>query len=591
MWIIDRLKPRFWDHDEAEAGPYRHHFDFRQIWKRAMLVTASVALAPLIIWAVAGYRLNQDTIEAELVLRTSQLIKNSWRSTSLFLSERISVLDFIAHDNNFETLNEPARLAAILQNLNKRFGGFTDLGVIDSTGRQQTYVGSHPLAGLDYSRQVWFQEASKRGLYISDSVLGFRNKLHMNFAVRRNLPNGSFFVLRAALDPEQFNELIAQFEVGRMGDAFVINQKGVLQTPSRHYGPALNKIQLRVPEYSPQAQVIVHRNEKNEPIVIGYEYIPETPYILMIVEEKGELIEPWYKLSWAFTGILFVSILLILLVSLAVSTHLVGQIHEADQERVNTLHQVEYANKMVSLGRLASGVAHEINNPLAIINEKAGHIRDIFTLTETYAKDPKLIDLVDSVISTVRRCADVTKGLMDFARHLSVSIQTINLREIIDEVKSILSKETEFRSVTVEVNLSDEIPPFESDRGKLEQIFFNLFNNAIASMKDGGRLEITSKRGNADFALVTFSDSGPGIPESELKYVFEPFFYLKARESGTGLGLSVTYALVQEIGGDISVQSELGKGTRFNVRLPLKVPVEEQQNMREFNAGDETTNN
>ena len=572
MSMINKLKPRFWDHDDAAAGPYRHHFNFRRLWKRSVLATAIVALVPLFIWSLSGYRLNLDTIESELVLRTSQLTSNSWRSVSLFLTERSSVLDFIAHDNSFGALNDPERLAVLLDNLNKRFGGFMDLGLIDSDGMQRMSVGSHRLEGLNYSDRSWFREVLKRGVYIGEVVLGFRNELHLDFAVRRNLPDGSFFVLRAALKPEQFNELIAQFEVGKAGDAFVINHEGVLQTPSRYYGPVLQKIPLEVPEYAAKAQIFKNKSAENEPVAVGYAYIPETPFILMIIKHSGELVQPWYKTRWAFTAILATSILAILLVTLAVATHLVDQIHEADQERVNTLHQVEYASKMVSLGRLASGVAHEINNPLAIINEKAGHIKDIFTLSETYKQDPKLIGLVDSVIATVKRCAEVTKGLLDFARHLNVSRQTINLIEIINEVKGVLAKEAEYRCIAVEVDVADGIPAFESDRGKLEQIFFNLFNHAFAAMKDGGRLKIGAKRADDDFISITFSDSSRGIPEAELRNIFEPFFYSKSGASGTGLGLSVTYALVQEVGGDINVQSQLGNGTRFNIRVPLKMP-------------------
>ena len=570
MSILKKLRPHFWDHEDIKAGPYRHHFDFPRIWKRAILVIATVALVPLIIWALAGYRLTMETIETDFVQRTSQLISNSWQSVSLFLTERISVLDFIAHDQPLEKLKDSARLADILDNLNKRFGGFLDLGVIDHNGKQISHIGSHQMEGLDYNRQPWFREVLNHGVFISALVTGYRNEPHIDFAVRRNLPSGSFFVLRAALKPEQLKESIAKIEVGEKGDLFIINHQGVLQTPSRNFGPILNKMQLAVPEYSSKAQVIESTNSNQGRIVIGYAFIPETPYILMMIKQEGEIIQPWYKTGWAFTIILAMSILMILLVTLGVATHLVNQIHEADQERVDTLHQVEYANKMVSLGRLASGVAHEINNPLAIINEKAGHIKDIFTLTATYAKDPKLIDLVDSVIATVKRCAEVTRGLLNFSRHLNLSIQTIHLPEVIDEVKGVLAKETDFRSISVDVKVSEDIPPFESDRGKLEQVFFNLFNNAIGNIKDGGHLEIEARREDSKLISISFSDNGPGLAETDLKHVFEPFFLSKPGESGTGIGLSVTYALVQEIGGSISVESRLGKGTCFTIKLPLK---------------------
>ena len=572
MLILKRLKPAFWNHEDAIGGPYKHHFDFRRIWKRAVLITAIVALVPLVIWAIAGYRLHQDTTEAELKLRTSQLVSNSWRAVSLFLSERLAVLNFIAHDHSFEVLNNSAHLTVVLDNLNKRIGGFADLGIIDRSGRQQTYAGPHRLTGLDYSNEPWFRQVLEEGVYISDVVTGHREEPHLDFAVKRELPDGSFFVLRAAMDAQKFNDLIAQFDVGEKTDAFVINREGVLQTPSRYYGPALKKMPIHLPNYAPNVQVFESKNVKNEGMVIGYAFIPETPFILMIAKLKGELIQPWYKTGWAFTGILTASILMIVLVTLAVATDLVNRIHQADQERVDTLHQAEYSHKMVSLGRLASGVAHEINNPLAIINEKAGHIKDIFTLGETYKEDPKLISLVDAVLATVKRCAEVTRGLLNFARHLNVSIQTINLREIINEVKSVLAKEADFRCITVGVDLAQDIPPFESDRGKLEQIFFNLFNNAIAAMKDGGHLEIKARNADADFISITFSNNGPGIAEADIKYLFEPFFYGKIGGNDTGLDLAVTYALVQEIGGQISVESQLGKGTCFNILLPLKMP-------------------
>ncbi len=582
MGIFDRLRPSFWDHEDVAAGPYKHLFNFRRIWQRAVLVTATVALVPLTITALISYQLNMDTIESEFLLRTSRLVSNSWRSVSLFLSERKSALDFIAHDNTFEALADPVRLTAVLDNLNKRIGGFTDLGVFDHSGILRTYVGSHDLGGLDYSNQAWFREVLERGVYISEVILGFRNEPHLDIAVKRDLPDGPFFVLRAALETGKFNDLITQFEVGEQGDAFIINREGVLQTPSRYCGEVLKKIGLTIPTPSTDTKVFVGNDSKNRKLIIGYTYIPNTPFILMIVKNKGASLQPWYKTPWAFTGFLVTSIMVILLVTFGVATHLVNQIHDADQERVNTLHQVEYANKMASLGRLAAGVAHEINNPLAIINEKAGHIKDIFTLTDSYAQDPKLISLVDSIISTVQRSGDVTKRLLNFAGHLNVSIQTIDLKEIINEVKAVMAKEAEYRCITVQTNLAANIPLFESDRGKLEQVFLNLFNYAFSSMNEGGRFEITAKREGTDFVSITFADNSRGIPEADLKRVFEPFFFTKTGESGTGLGLAVTYALIQEIGGNISVQSQLGKGTRFIVRVPLKMNKKNQSNFCEY---------
>lgn len=537
-----------------------------------MLITATVAVVPLVLTALFSYKLYRDSMESELLLNTSRLVSSSCRSVSLFLSERRAALDFIAHDNTVEMLSDPNRLNGILTNLNKRFGGFTDLGILDSTGLQQTYAGPHGLEGCDYNDQPWFRPAFKRGVYTSEVVLGFRREPHFDLAIKRNLDNGSSFILRAALEAKKIDELMAQFEVGDAGEAFIINQRGILQTPSRFFGEVLKKIDLPVPGPTTKSKVIEKKIPGNKNLIIGYTYIPDTPFILMIAKNKVLPSEAWYKTPWAFTAILAASVLVILMVTLAVTTRLVDQIHAADQERVRTLHQVEYANKMASLGRLAAGIAHELNNPLAIIGEKAGHIKDIFTLTKIYEKDQKLIGLADSIMATVKRSGNVTRRLLNFAGHLNLSIQPIDIREIIDEVSSMLAKEAEYRCISVRLDIGGDIPQFESDRGKLEQIILNLFNYCFASLNEGGYVEVRVELIDTAKIAITFADNGRGIPEEDLNRIFEPFYYTQSGDSGTGLGLAITHALVQEIGGEISVQSRLGQGTRFTIRLPFKAP-------------------
>jgi signal transduction histidine kinase len=242
-----------------------------------------------------------------------------------------------------------------------------------------------------------------------------------------------------------------------------------------------------------------------------------------------------------------------------------------------TLHEVEYSNKMASIGRLAAGVAHEINNPLAVINEKVGLIKDLFTIKDEFKGNRKLIELVDSALSSVDRCGTITKRLLNFARHLDVKIQTVNLNEVIRDVLGFLSKEAEYRSITVSINVPGDIPQFESDRGKLQQVFLNIVNNAFAAVKNGGSIDITAKREGADLISVTFTDDGCGIPGSDLERIFEPFFSTKTRYGGTGLGLSITYGLVQELGGNIGVQSEVGRGSSFVITIPLKMEKKEKK--------------
>jgi signal transduction histidine kinase len=505
------------------------------------------------------------------------VVSNTQRKISFFLSERKAALDFIILDKTYETLQDPVQLGRLLDNMKRGFGGFVDLGVIDSSGCQCTYVGPYQLEGKNYSDQSWYKEVKDRGMHISEVFLGFRQVPHLVIAVRHNFPDGGFFVLRATLDTAQFNELLSELELAGRGDAFIINHEGRLQTPSDFHGKVLEKLSLPVPQYAPQTEVFEGKSSAGRSLIIGYRYISDTPFILMAVKEKRELMKAWSETRLKLIGFLSASVIAIMMVIMGGVTFLVNRIFLADQRRVMALHEVEYANKMASIGRLSAGVAHEINNPLAIIDQKAGLIKDLFMLKKEYAADPKLMDLIDSVLRSVDRCAGITRRLLNFARRIDVNIRAVNLEEIIREVLGFLVKEAEYRSIDVKVDVPADIPMIESDQGRLQEIFLNLINNAFAALSDGGQLSIAARKDGTDRIAVSVTDNGHGISEKDLKRIFEPFFSTKTERGGTGLGLSITYGLVQELGGKISVHSQVGKGTSFIVELPLKLEKKEKK--------------
>jgi two-component system NtrC family sensor kinase len=570
MTWFKRIKPVFWDYLDMTPGPFRHMFNFRRIWKLTVLIMTVVALLPVLSLAIIDYNVTRSAAESEILLRTSRLVSNARRTVSFFLVERKSAIHFLAQDNTYEKLNDPLRLSRILENLKIVFGGFADIGVLDASGQQRNYVGPYHLEGRNYSAQPWFKEALAQGVYVSDVFLGYRKSPHLVVAVKKGLANGDFFVLRATLDTAQFNDLLFQLDTSGLGDAFIINREGVIQTPTRSHGKVFEKLLLPVPEFSDRTQVFETRKANGKPLVVGYAYIPETPYILMIVRQKNDLMQPWLNTRMQLIEFLGLSVVLILVAVFWVATYLVNNIHLADQKRIASLHEAEYANKMASIGRLAAGVAHEINNPLAIINEKAGLIKDIFTFKKTYAEDKKLNGLVDSIIASVERCGTITKRMLNFSRHMDSSIEPVDIKTVIFDVLGFLGKEAQYRCIDVTVDAPEDIPKIESDRGKLQQIFLNIVNNAFAALSDGGKLEISVQKTDTHQVAVTFADNGCGIPEADLNRVFEPFFSTKTHKGGTGLGLSITYNLAHELGGNIQVKSKVNEGTRFTITLPLK---------------------
>ena len=183
---------------------------------------------------------------------------------------------------------------------------------------------------------------------------------------------------------------------------------------------------------------------------------------------------------------------------------------------------------------------------------------------------------MDSIIASVQRCGTITKRLLSFARHLDVTLQPVSVRRIVDEVLGFLHKEAEYRSIEVRFQGGENLPDIVSDRGKLQQVFLNLINNAFQAMNDGGHLAIDIGPEPDGGLSVAVSDDGCGISETDQKRIFEPFYTTKASKGGTGLGLSITYSLVQELGGRVSLVSEVGRGTTFTVRLPAEAPPKQK---------------
>ena len=568
---LENLRPQFLKGERIEAEHFRYLFNYPRLWRVAIILMATVAIVPLICVTIFDYRVTQQALKSEILLRTSRLASNTKRSIAFFLEARKSALDFIVHDNDPEVLRNTDRLKKILVDLDNGFGGFVDLSVIDDRGRQVTYVGPYRLEGKDYSPQAWFQEVVEKGIHISDVFLGYRKLPHLVIAVKYPLEKGSFYILRATIDTEPYYRILSELEVSGSGDAFLINRDGIIQTPTRSAGNVFEKSQLPVPPYSEHTEVYETHAADGVPLIIGYAYIPSTSFVLMIVKKTEQVMQAWYATRIDFISFLVVSIAVILTVILAVATYLVNSVYLTDRKRLMTLHAQEYASKLASIGRLAAGVAHEINNPLAIINEKAGLMKDLLQMKKEAQQDGRLQKETDAIISSVERCGTITKRLLNFARHMDTSRTTISLPELLEEVLGFMGKEAEYRCIGVTVDIPEDIPTLYTDRGKLQQIFLNIINNAFAAMEDGGKLIIKASRVDLNYVAVSIRDTGSGIAPNDLKQIYDPFFSTKTSSGGTGLGLSITYGLVSEIGGQIEVESQVGEGTCFTVKLPLRI--------------------
>jgi two-component system, NtrC family, sensor kinase len=232
-------------------------------------------------------------------------------------------------------------------------------------------------------------------------------------------------------------------------------------------------------------------------------------------------------------------------------------------EKVRLEDQLMQAEKLSSIGLLAAGIAHEVNTPIAGISSYTQML-----LKETPESD-RHRPILQKIEKQTFRAAEIVNGLLNFSRLNDAQFTSLDINQLIHESLALLDHQLQRNHIKVESRLSDALPPVYGNTGKLQQVFVNLLLNAQDAMPYGGELDIQTGMIES-MIVVDISDTGIGISEENLKRIFDPFFTTKTVGKGTGLGLAVTYGIVQEHGGRIFVDSDFGKGTHFRLKLPTR---------------------
>jgi PAS domain S-box-containing protein len=246
-------------------------------------------------------------------------------------------------------------------------------------------------------------------------------------------------------------------------------------------------------------------------------------------------------------------------------------LRDVTEKRMQEL-QLMQAEKLSSIGILAAGVAHEINNPL---NSVAGYAEALLRRLrdeESLAADPRLEDFskyLQVIIRESYRCKDTIECLLSFSRKSDGSVDKVDINKVIQEILELVRHKSRYEKITVSTELQADLPVVIGDPAGLRQVFMNLFMNAHQSIAASGKIEIVTSQADADTIIVTISDSGHGMSKETMDQIWDPFFTTKSTGQGLGLGLAITYNIIKRHGGEISVASIVGEGSTFTVRIPL----------------------
>jgi len=573
---------------------------YQSFSRRMVLILIFVSFTPMVL--VSGIILDEFRVSyrEKIYAHLAELVLKHKQNIDTFLDEKMGDIRFITASFTFEELSDDIFLEKVLEDLRREDATvFEDLGIINEQGRQVSYAGPYQLERADYSNAEWFQRAIETPYYISEVFMGLRGKPHFIVSVRGR-HEGKYWLLRSTIDFVSFNSLVENLRIGRTGFALILNREGEFQTQSVFKavdGDERMLYQLiKKGERRPNGIYILERtmDTGQENIYVGA-FLKDEDWLLIYQQDVDDAFSDLRRAQGIAVLIILMGGLAIVVTALILSKKMVRQVAELDQEKEMMNEQIIETGKLASVGELAAGVAHEINNPVAIMVEEAGWIEDLLEEEDLRESEnlSEFLRALNQIHIQGKRCKEITHKLLSFARKTDSRVHEIDLNELVEEVVGLSAQQARYNNVEIRVDLQEPLPPMRMSPTELQQVLLNLINNALYAMDGrGGVIDVVTRR-KEDHVLIEVSDTGPGIPEANLGRIFDPFFTTKPVGKGSGLGLSICYGIIKKMDGDIDVRSMVGEGTTFTVQVPIQPdridtlePRTEPEPVAEFSSTD-----
>lgn len=549
---------------------------YKALVRNMFLTIITVSFVPVFfVSATIFYQFN-GSYQEKTISHIVEIIQKHKLHIDSFLQQKLADIMFLGKSSGITNLLSEPFLRQQLLLLQKIYGPvFVDIGFINTQGVQVAYAGPYALEKASYENTEWFGRAIERPFFISDVFLGLRGMPHFIVTVQE-VVQGNPYILRATIDFVEFSNMVTQIRVGSTGFAYIVNRDGKFQT--KPIFDIQDSIEAVVDEFS-RARILdngVHilerRASNGKEVLYAGIWMKNNQWLLIYQQNKSDAFYELYRVQWISIGIFILGGMAIVTMAWLIAQKMVGRIATSDREKEAMNQQVIETGKLASIGELAAGIAHEINNPVAIMVEEAGWIQDL--LEEEDVRNSKNLEEIDQAVRQIRaqgnRCKEITHKLLSFARKTDSRKQLIQLNHLLTDIVGLYEQRSKYSNVKITTQFDPNLPMIEGSVSELQQVVMNLFNNALDAMEKnkGGELTITTREEDRS-VIVDIQDNGSGIPEANLNRIFDPFFTTKPVGKGTGLGLSICYGIVQKMGGDIRVSSKVNEGTIFSLVFPM----------------------
>ena len=565
-----------------EKDPY-----YKSLTRKMILTVIIVSFTPMILVSGAILYPFHVSYHEKVAAHLEELVKKHKQNIDSFLNEKLGEIRFLVQNSEFENLCKESYLEQQLATLQQELDPvFVDLGMVNAKGLQIAYAGPFKLGKAQYSEAEWFKQAIQSQYFISDVFLGLRGFPHFIVTVRK-IFHGEYWVFRATIDFMAFNNLVENVRIGKTGFAFIVNREGKCQTkpcidiiPSKSNYMKLLKNGKRTVDKIYIVEAVDDFGKKN---IYTSAFLKSDNWMLVCQQNKSDAYSDLYRAKKIAALIFLLGGVGIITMAVLLSRRMVSHIAQADREKDMMNLQVIETGKLATVGELAAGIAHEINNPVAIMVEEAGWMEDLLEDEEVKENLEEFQRALKQINTQGKRCKEITHKLLSFARKTDSRIQVVLMNDLIKDAIGLAEQSAKYSKITINTNLEENIPFIPASQTEIQQVFLNLINNAVDAMdkKGGGTIDITSRlEGNA--IVVDFADNGPGIHRSNLARIFDPFFTTKPVGKGTGLGLSICYGIIKKMGGEIHVQSVVDEGTTFSIRIPIPKDLLEESSMHDL---------
>ncbi len=497
------------------ANPYR------RMRRQIVAVLLAFGLVPLLAMGVAGYVANRAAVETRARNVLEAMVKNRKANIDLFLEDRMRDLELVAASFSVEALADDARLEGLLSQLRREHGGIVDLGLIDADGVHRAYVGPYNLRDRNYRDQEWYEYVLVQGRYESDIFLGFRRFPHMVMAVRKR-EEGRDWVVRATIDTDMLSALVREGGIESGAEVFILNRAGEYQTATDEHQTLMARADLGPLPVHSGVRVVTRRAGA------GTEFIATTwlrgGRWVLVARQRAPGFSELVNAHPAVLGVFVAGLVPVLARVVAVAR--LRQIRGLEKERASLFETAAQAQKMAAIGRLAASVAHEINNPLAIIDAQVGVLVDSLDDLPAGSEAADWRTRLGKIASQVDRARKVTHRLLGFSRRVGPDIEPVDVAAALEETLSFVEREAMASSIRIVREVARDVPLVRTSLAQVQQVFLNLINNAIDAVGSGGevRIHVRTAQGGVE---VGIADNGPGIPAENLNRIFEPFFSTK----------------------------------------------------------------